>query len=200
MNSPIARRLATLCFVTLWLSAGASGAGGPIRAVAPPLPPLNAKVAEFARSHVGEPVGDGICITLAIEALRASGARQFPLDDPSGEYAWGDPVANFKDVLPGDILQFRNAVFAGSRSNGHGLKTNYRDTYPHHTAIVVKVAEKGLVITIAHQNVAVKGEDHAQAGRVREANLHMVSLQKGGQVRAYRPVAATAARRDSDQL
>ena len=35
-----------------------------------PLPPLNEKVFEFAKGNLGKPVGDGVCITLAVEALR----------------------------------------------------------------------------------------------------------------------------------
>ncbi len=174
--------------------------GGPVDAQtkAPaPLPPLNAAVAGFARSHIGRPVGDGICITLAVEALRASGAQRFPLNDPTGEYVWGEPVPDLRDVLPGDILQFRDAVFSGSRSVGDRGRVTWRDTYPHHTAIVVRTEEKGRLITICHQNVAVAGEDPARAGQVREAVLRMNSLQKGGQIRAYRPVAPDATGADS---
>ena len=175
---------------------GAAHAGDlkPAPAPAPaPLPPLNASVVAFARSHVGEPVGDGICITLAVEALQAAGARRFPLNDPAGEYVWGEPVPDLKDVLPGDILQFRDAVFSGSRSARDNRRETWRDTYPHHTAIVGRSAQKGRLITIYHQNVGVRGEDPGQAGKVREAILRMNSLQKGGQIRAYRPVAAIPA-------
>ena len=161
-----------------------------------PLPPLNAKVAEFARAHVGEPVGDGICITLAVEALRASGAKRFPFV-PSGDYVWGEPVADLKVVLPGDILQFRDAVFAGSRTLGGGRRETWRETYPHHTAIVVRTQENGRLVTISHQNIAIKGDDPAKVGVVRESVLRMNSLQKGGQIRAYRPVAPDPARRPS---
>ena len=66
------------------------------------IPPLNEKVVAFARSHLGQPVGDGICVTLAVEALDAAGAKRFPFDR-SGDYVWGEEVADFKDVLPGDI-------------------------------------------------------------------------------------------------
>ncbi len=153
-----------------------------------PLPPLNAKVAEFVRSHLGEPVGDGICITLAVEALRAAGAKPWPLSDPAGEYAWGEPIPDLKDVMPGDILQFRDAVFSGSRTVGGNRRVTWHETYPHHTAVVVGTEEKGRLITIYHQNVATKGEDPSKVGNVRSAVLRMNSLQKGGSIRAYRPV------------
>jgi len=152
----------------------------------PPIPPLNAKVAEFARSHLGEPVGDGICVTLAVEALRASGARRFPFV-PSGDYVWGEPVLDLREVLPGDILQFRDAEFAGSRSL-RGRKETWHETYPHHTAVVVGTAEKGRLITICHQNIATQGDDPSKVGNVRESVLRMNSLRKGGSIRAFRPV------------
>ena len=187
-NSVRGRTLATCLLVAgLALGPGAAGMAGPPQRIAP-LPPLNAQVAGFARSHLGEPVGDGICVTLAIEALRSAGARHLPLSDSPGEYIWGEPVPNFKDVLPGDILQFRDAVFSGSRHVRNRWE-KWHDTYPHHTAIVVETAENGRLITICHQNVTRKGEDPARAGQIREAILRMNSLQKGGQVRAYRPVA-----------
>ena len=153
-------------------------ADGPARGKEkPPLPPLNAKVAEFARSHVGRPVGDGICITLAVEALQAAGAKVFPFDDPAGEYVWGTPVPDFKDVLPGDILQFRDAEFAGTRIVGRGRRETYRDAFPHHTAVVVATAEDGRLVTICHQNVEREGGDPAEVGHVREATLRMNALQ-----------------------
>jgi len=158
-----------------------------------PLPPLNAKVAEFARSHVGAPVGDGICVTLAVEALRASGAKRFPFV-PSGDYVWGEPVLDLREVLPGDILQFRDAEFAGSRSL-RGRKETWHETYPHHTAVVVATAEKGRLITICHQNIALQGDDPSKVGNVRESTLRMNSLQKGGSIRAFRPVPRESAPR-----
>ena len=75
-----------------------------------PIPPLNQKVLEFARDRLGEKVADGQCLSLAVEPLRYAGAKRCPFD-PSGDYVWGRPVASFKEALPGDILQFRNAVF-----------------------------------------------------------------------------------------
>ncbi len=159
-------------------------AGGP----SPPLPPLNAKVEAFTRSHLGRPVGDGICVTLAVEALRDAGARGPSFDEPNGDYTWGDPVASIKDALPGDILQFRDAVFQGKRSLGRGRWTTWHDEYAHHTAVVAKVSADGKLVTIHHQNVARDGQAEDTKGNVQEWVLRMDSLQKGGWVRAYRPV------------
>jgi hypothetical protein len=54
-------------------------------------------------SEHGKKVGDGQCISLAVEALRYAGAKRYPFD-PSGDYVWGRPVASFKEALPGDII------------------------------------------------------------------------------------------------
>ncbi len=151
------------------------------------IPPLNEKVVAFARSHLGQPVGDGICVTLAVEALDAAGAKRFPFDR-SGDYVWGEEVADFKDVLPGDILQFRDAVFHGQRSLGRGRTVNWHAEYPHHTAIVAKVERGGKLITIYHQNVATERKPATEKGNVQEGELRMESLQKGGWVKAYRPI------------
>jgi hypothetical protein len=156
-----------------------------------PLPPLNAKVYEFAKASLGKPVGDGICITLAIEALKDAGARRYPFDR-SGDYVWGEPVADFKDLLPGDVLQFRDAVFHGQRSLGGGKTTRWHSEYPHHTAIVAKVEREGKLITIYHQNVTTKGQSDSGKGNVKEGELRMESLQKGGWIKAYRPVPPEA--------
>jgi hypothetical protein len=154
-----------------------------------PLPPLNAKVHEFAKASLGKPVGDGVCITLAVEALKEAGAKSFPFDR-TGDYIWGDLVPNFKDALPGDILQFRDAVFRGQRSIGGGKTYRWFAEYPHHTAIIAKVEQGGKLITIYHQNVATKGKDESEKGNVQEGELRMDSLQKGGWVKAYRPIPA----------
>lgn len=191
MPASWAVRWPTLGFFLL----GVAGAAGADRE-RPPVPELNAKVVEFARSHLGEPVGDGICITLAVEALRAAGAKRWPLGDPAGEYRWGEPVADLKDVLPGDILQFRDATFAGSRHAGKNRRVTWRDSYPHHTAIVAANAENGRLITIYHQNVQGPDVDPARVGHVREAILRMNSMQPGGQVHAFRPVPAPAEGRE----
>jgi hypothetical protein len=154
---------------------------------AEPLPDLNAKVVEFAGKSVGKPVGDGVCITLAVEALKEAGAKRYPFDR-SGDYVWGEPVADFKDVLPGDILQFRDAVFKGKKSLGGGRTLLWHAEYPHHTAVVAKVERGGKLITIYHQNVAAEGRPESEKGNVQEGELRMEALQKGGWIKAYRPL------------
>lgn len=183
-------RRAALILVVAAIAVGA----GPAKKKAEPLPPLNEKVAAFAKANVGKPVGDGICITLAIEALRTAGARKFPLSDPKGDYVWGSPVSEFKDALPGDILQFRDAVFQGKRPVSKTRYVTWHHEYPHHTAIVARVEQDGKLITIYHQNVDFKGKE-ADKDKVQEGELRMDSLQPGGWVKVYRPVPPDAPKR-----
>jgi hypothetical protein len=157
-------------------------------AAPPPLPELNAKIVAFAREKLGKSVGDGSCTTLAIAALRAAGARYYPQMEAGGDYVWGQPVDSFKESLPGDILQFHNAVFQGKKALPRRRWTSWHHEYPHHTAIVSQVSEGGKVVTVLHQNVTGQGKDAGDAKNVRETMLPVDSLQKGGWVRIYRPV------------
>jgi hypothetical protein len=145
-------------------------------------------VLEFAGKRIGEKVGDGQCVSLAVEALRHAGAKSYPFD-PSGDYVWGRTVASFKEVLPGDILQFRNAVFKGKRWITKRRWVSWHHEYPHHTAIVSEVREGGRVVAILHQNVGAHDADDATKQIVQEASIRPESLQAGGAVAIYRPVA-----------
>lgn len=172
------------------LAAGAR-AGDVKKKKAPgPPPELNRKVLEFARRHEGEKVGDGQCIALAIEALRAAGAHQPPIRG-NEDFVWGREVPKVADALPGDILQFRDAVFKGTEPLPGGGILHTTSKYPHHTAIVasVKKTSKGLVLTILHQNAGGSGASVAERQVVQEGTLRMANLRKGGAVRAFRPLA-----------
>ena len=105
--------------------------------------PLNEKVVEFARDRRGQKVGDGSCLTLATAALRASGGKVFPFNRPDANYIWGDLVESPRDALPGDIVQFRDAEFKGKTWVTRRRWVSWHQNYPHHTAIVSDVAEKG---------------------------------------------------------
>ena len=157
------------------------------RAVAP-IPPLNQKVLEFTRERIGKKVDDGQCISLAVEALRFAGAKRYPFD-LSGDYVWGRPIASFKEALPGDILQFRNAVFQGKRWITKRRWVSWHYEYPHHTAIVSEVREGGRVVAILHQNVGAHDDDDAKKQVVQEASIRPESLQAGGSVAIFRPIA-----------
>jgi hypothetical protein len=160
------------------------------------LPELNSKVVEFARQNLGKQVGDGSCVTLARAALAHAGAVGEPLDDTNGDYVWGRRIEDFKDALPGDVLQFRDAKFKGRTYYSRRRWIDWHASYPHHTAIVSAVKGEGKRLTVLHQNVLGRGRD-AEASKklVREDDLQMGWLQPGGWVRIYRPIAE---RKDRD--
>lgn len=95
-----------------------------------------AKLVAFCKAHHGQPVGDGICWTLADEAFKACGLRR-PGREPR---VWGRLIDLTKEKpLPGDIVEFRSARFPDAM------------TGPEHTAVVVASAPKGRIV-IAEQN------------------------------------------------
>jgi hypothetical protein len=178
-------------FLLAWVTAVAA----PTLAATPPgvpIPRLNQKVLEFARDRIGEKVADGQCLTLAVEALRYAGAKRYPFD-PSGDFVWGRPVASFTEALPGDVLQFRNAVFEGKRWITKRRWVSWHQEYPHHTAIVLEVRDGGREVAILHQNVGAPDAAVATRQVVQEASIRPESLQGGGAVVIFRPVAGDAA-------
>lgn len=191
MRNPLSRRRSrpllgvVLALATaLLLTAGSS--------TPPTLPELNERVLAFARANLGKSVGDGSCITLAIVAMKEAGATSHPSFDPGGDFVWGRPVDSFREAMPGDILQFHKAVFRGKRTLTKNRWVSWHQEYPHHTAIVSRMSEGGNVVTVLHQNVVTtttkKGDRDSK--HVQEATLRMDSLQEGGWIRIYRPVAA----------
>jgi hypothetical protein len=147
---------------------------------------LNDKVVEYARDHMGEKVGDGQCTSLAVEALRYAGAKVDPFR-PDGDFVWGRQLDSPKEAKPGDILQFRDAVFKGRhRLPGGGIRLT-KQTYSHHTAVVSEVKSGGKVLVILHQNIDSQGKGYKQT--VLQGTINLTELQKGGWVRAYRPEA-----------
>jgi hypothetical protein len=185
------RRRTLFSIVAAWLGwSSAALAGG---AKPPKLPELNEKVAGFARARRGEKVGDGVCLALAVEALRESGAKICPFNEPDANYVWGTLVESPKDALPGDVVQFRDAEFRGKARLSSRRTISWHQTYSHHTAIVSGVAAGGKLITILHQNVGGSGAGDDTRKVVQETTLRMDSLQKGGSVWIYRPVADSPA-------
>src|SRR3954470_20102853 len=95
------------------------------------VPRVNEKVLDYAKKKLGEQVGNGECWTLANDAVLAAGGKSSPsyTDSPAaGDYVWGELVygAAVKDgklteegakktIAPGDIVQYRDAKFAGAR-------------------------------------------------------------------------------------
>ncbi len=146
---------------------------------------LGDDVVAYARSQMGKKVGNGECTTLAVEVLRQCKARR---PDPV-QGIWGDEVKHFRDLQPGDILQFENAIFVKQHVRGDGGLLTYTSKYPHHTAIVARVRKRGPkpVLVILHQNAGAEGSDEDELKIVREWTLEMAT-QRGGIVKAYRPI------------
>lgn len=160
---------------------------------APPEPAANPKVIAFAKNNMTKQVGDGECAALAVEALKAAGAKPFRSwkDSPNdGDYVWGELVYGLKiqdgirtedtaiGTAPqaGDVIQYRNAEFAGKTANGG----KYTQKMPHHTAIVLSVKDNGKTIVVLEQN---------SGGRktVGEGTIRLGDLQSGW-LKVYRPV------------
>jgi hypothetical protein len=126
-------------------------------------------VLTYAKSKMGQQVGNGECWTLAFEALKAAGAR-LPGRNGVGVYDFGSKVS-LKAIKPGDILQFENVTFRNASSF---------QNFPHHTAIVLSVS--GSKITLLNQN----------ADNVRKVVKTTINLadRKGGTIQAFRPIGA----------
>lgn len=145
---------------------------------------LPEKVVAFAESKLGQRVGDGQCTSLAVEALRHAGVRP-----PRGRGAsWGEEVEALRDVKPGDILQFENAVFVRRRALENGGLLTSTQTFPHHTAIVARVRKRGPrpILVILHQNVGGADADDADRKVVQQATLNFAE-KRGGTIKVYRP-------------
>jgi hypothetical protein len=108
----------------------------------------------------------------------------------SGEFTWGQPVESFKEALPGDILQFQNAVLQGKKFISRRRWVTWHHEYPHHTAIVARVSDGGNTVVVLHQNVTLQGKPDKETMNVQETTLPMDSLQKGGSIQIFRPVVA----------
>ena len=151
--------------------------------------PVNEKVVAYAQSKLGQRVGNGECTTLAVAALRHAEARR---PDPV-QGVWGDELKSWRDVQPGDILQFENAVFVKQQVRGDGAIYTFTSSYPHHTAIVAKVGKRRQkpILVILHQNASVGEGDKDENDKklVKEWTLDMGTMRRGT-VRVYRPVPA----------
>jgi hypothetical protein len=146
--------------------------------------PIGDQVVQFAHSRLGQKVGNGECTSLAAAALRECGAKR--PDTIRG--IWGDEIKSLRDLRPGDILQFEDAVFITHENRDDGAVLTLTASYPHHTAIVERVRKRGPkpVLVILHQNASVAGGDDDQK-IVKEWTLDMAKKRRGT-VKAYRPV------------
>lgn len=106
----------------------------------------NQKVVIWTQGQLGKKIGKGECWDLAEQALKQAGARTSndlgPVDEDS-DYIWGDAIA-VKDVIPGDILQFRDHKVETTTETEYMFPDGSSETLtetttaerPHHTAIV----------------------------------------------------------------
>jgi hypothetical protein len=180
------RVLILLCAAIGFVALARSGTPGEPSAV---LPPLNQKVLQFALAKLGSQVGNGECTTLALEAFKHAGARRFRFQGSEGDYVWGRPIDSFRAALPGDVLQFRDAVFEGKRWINKRRWESWKHEYPHHTAIVAEVRDSGRVVAMLHQNIGPDDAPDAEKKLVQETIIRPESLRKGGRVRIYRPIS-----------
>jgi hypothetical protein len=165
----------------------------PATKAAIPAPAVNDKILAYSREQIGESVNDGECTGLVVEALKAAGARRYPPFGPDEDYVWGVLLTARAQIRPGDIIQFRDAVFRGRfpdvDENGTPIIRFYRTTFDHHTAIVDEVREKGKVLVILHQNAGHDDAPAEERRRVRRDLLRLADQRPGeGKVWFYRPV------------
>jgi hypothetical protein len=106
----------------------------------------NQKVVIWAQGQLGKKIGKGECWDLAEEALKQAGAQTSnnlgPVD-PDSDYIWGDSI-DVKDVIPGDILQFRDHEVTTTTETEYTFPDGSSEIVtetttaqrPHHTAVV----------------------------------------------------------------
>ena len=158
-------------------------------AAAPAVPALNAKLLAYAKSNIGKKIGDGECTTLVNTGYQAVGARRDPPFGPNVDYIWGTAIRDRTKVLPGDVIQFRDAVFKTQKKKGNTI-TIYTFRLPHHTAIVSEARNSGAAFVILNQNSGDSTMGAATDLKVKSSFIKMADLQAGGKLWFYRPIAA----------
>jgi hypothetical protein len=153
--------------------------------------PLGEKVVEFARSKVGERVGDGQCTSLATEALRHAGASLPGRGHPS----WGEEQKGLGTTRPGDILIFENVVIVQRRPQADGNVVKLTIKSSRHAAIVAGVAGRGreVRLTVLHQNSGFDKTHEDRRKVVQEWDFSSAEL-KQGTIKVFRPVLAEPSR------
>ncbi len=153
----------------------------------PKLPELNRKIVQFCTDNLGKQVGDGECAALALADLDKAGAKG-PSDLPApkppmkkDDFVWGRLLDPKEDVLPGDLMQFRDVEI---KFNSPRLSYSY--SYPHHTAIVAEVKGKQKFV-VFEQNVGGPDKTEEQRRIVQKTTLDFSAKVKGT-VWIYRPV------------
>jgi hypothetical protein len=161
--------------------------GGGGVASAPTLPELNQRIVDFARAQLGKQVGDGECTALVVAAYRSAGARRLPPYGRDADYVWGAELRTAAEVLPGDVIQFRDARFERRERLRNGGQRVTTTTFPHHTAIVAETRPSGAAFVILHQNSGDPSLPEAQRRTVRQDSLRMQDHRRG-KLWFYRPL------------
>jgi len=135
---------------------------------------LSQKVVTWAQGQVGKNVGAGECWDLANSALKQAGAQTSNDLGPTGpddDYVWGDVVADPKDALPGDVVQYRDWEMTTTTRTEVTFKDDagwFEEPFKtighaHHTAIVVANPGNG-ALTVLEQNHLGNHERVRQSG------------------------------------
>ena len=103
------------------------------------LPEVNKKIVKYVDSVMGNKVARGECWDIVKGAMDASGAEW---ESPEGFGEKIDPKND--EIMPGDIIAFRNASWSTGMTKWH--------TGPQHYAIVYEVKSDNRMM-IAHQNI-----------------------------------------------
>jgi hypothetical protein len=136
------------------------------------IPQANSKIVSYVESVIGKKVDRGECWDIANEALKLVKAKW------DYQFKYGKLLDPDKDIIyPGDIIQFKNVIVVTKSDDGLETKT---ETMKQHTAIVLKVYEKG-VFEIAHQNTDFSGH------KVGTSRLVLKNIKRG-KTFIYRPV------------
>jgi hypothetical protein len=155
------------------------------------LPPLNKTMLEFAQKSVGKKIGNGECTTLAIEGLKAGGAKttyDYGVSGLDKDYVWGKLVEKFEDVLPGDIIQFRDVIVVSKdvvRKGNMTFSTTSTSTIEHHTAIIAKNLGGGK-FALLDQNRGTAQDTEEQRRRVQASEIDL-NKKTQGKLWIYRP-------------
>lgn len=129
---------------------------------------LNKEIISWVSTKVNKKVGSGQCWDLAQQALNTAGAKW------NGAYEFGLDLGKAECLMPGDIIQFER-VKAKRMVNG----SEFREDFPHHTAIIYSVSSSDQVQLI-HQNTGYNGK------KVAISDFYFSSV-KSGKYTVYRP-------------
>ncbi|MDB5295234.1 MAG: hypothetical protein JWO31_1217, partial [Phycisphaerales bacterium] len=148
------------------------------------------RVLAFCADHLDQQVGNGECAVLVNQAFAAAGAmRHRDVPPPPGlslkddDYVWGRLLGPDDEVLPGDVIQFRDVVIkkkVGSRTSSH--------TMGHHTAVVKAVIERNH-FAVLHQNSIGPGVPEDKKKTVHPGDIDL-NYKTAGEAWIYRPLPA----------